>query len=328
MSAIKLVSNVVIPEAKFKISYDSPLLLVGSCFAQNIGKKLTENKLGAMVNPFGIIYNPISIANSLTRIINNQFYSENELKKSDSGEWISFDHHGGFSGIDKTGCLAQINTAISNAYTQIKKAKIGVITFGTAWVYEYEGIGVVANCHKMPSKKFNKRLLEVSEIIERYNDFLIALKNNHPEIQIIFTVSPVRHIKDGVYENNLSKGTLHLAVKSLMEQHEFCSYFPAYEIMIDELRDYRFFRDDLVHPTALAINYIWERFVNTYCDEKTKELISSIQKLRLAVQHRPFNFESDEHQKFISKQIQLMNQLSQQYPFLDFEEEKDKINSC
>ncbi len=320
MSKLKFTTKVNILLSDFKIAHQSPILLLGSCFAQNIGNKLNKSKFNTITNPFGIIYNPISVIKELQRIANKKLYVKKNLTQFHD-KWISFDHHGSFSSPNQEECLAKINDAIIKSYLHLKKTNTIFITFGTAWVYEYKNFGIVANCHKIPSAKFIKRLLSVKEILIAFNNVKEALK----DFNIIFTVSPIRHVKDGLHENNLSKSVLHLVIKNITEQNKNCYYFPAYELIIDELRDYRFFKDDLIHPSEMAINYIWESFLSTYCNEETIEIINEIQKVKQAVNHKPFNFKSKEHQQFITQQLKTIEEISAKYPFLDFEEEKEKL---
>ncbi len=314
---MKLSTEVSIPKSDISIAHQNSILLIGSCFTENISTKLTDNKFDVTVNPNGIIFNPISVVNSLKRIFNKQLYTEKELKEHNQ-KWFSFEHHSSFSSFDKNECLTQINNSLTEANKDIKKTKTIFITFGSAWVYEFETVGIVANCQKIPNKQFTKRLLTVKEILTAFE----AIKKKLKDYGVVFTVSPVRHSKDGLHENNLSKSTLHLAINNLVEQNKNYSYFPAYELVVDELRDYRFYKDDLVHPTDLAVNYVWEKFSATYFNEATQNLIGEIQKVKTAANHKPFNFDSEDHQKFIAKQIELMAALSKQYSFLEFKEEK------
>jgi GSCFA family protein len=320
MSKIKLSTPVSIPKSDFTISHEQPVLLIGSCFAQNIGEKLTAHKFNVNINPNGIIYNPISVINSLKRILNNEIYDEKELAEF-SSKWISFNHHGKFSSIDKSECLDNINSSFNNAKQQLSDCKTIFITFGSAWVYEYPDVGIVANCHKIPNKQFTKRLLSVKEILAAFDEIKGVLK----KFNVVFTISPVRHIKDGLHENNLSKSTLHIAINNLVEQNENCHYFHAYEIVIDELRDYRFYKDDLVHPTDTAVNYVWEKFSECYFNAETKGLNEQIEKIITAASHSPFNFDNEEHQEFIAKQIQLMDKLQSEFPIFEFEAEKKSL---
>jgi hypothetical protein len=317
---MKLSTPVSISKNEVFIEHQTPLLFIGSCFAENIGKKLIDSKFDVQVNPHGIVFNPISVTNSLTRILNNQTYTLDDLKEHDN-KWFSFEHHSHFSAFDRSECLAHINHSLAKAHEHLKRTKTIFITFGSAWVYETENFGIVANCHKIPQKKFTKRLLTVQEILMA----LETIKERLKAYRLVFTVSPVRHIKDGLHENNLSKSTLLLAINNWVEQNENSTYFPAYEFLIDELRDYRFYKDDLVHPTALAINYVWEKFSETYFEKSTQDLISEIEKIKTAAKHRPFHFESEAHQSFIQKQLQLVSKLSKKHPFLDFKLERETL---
>lgn len=309
--------NTPAKKSSINISHQDAILLLGSCFTENIGEKLIHSKFKVNINPFGIIYNPISISNSLTRILNNESYTEEDLSVY-NGKFFSFDHHGSFSSFNKAECSAKINNEITCAHQHLKETKTIVVTLGTAWVYEnIENKKLVANCHKIPAKNFTKRLLSVDEIVQSFS----ALANTLENIQFIFTVSPVRHISDGLHENNISKSVLHLAIHELTKKYTNCHYFGAYEMVIDELRDYRFFKEDMIHPTPQAINYVWEKFAETYFNKETILLNQRIEKLQQAAMHRPFNFESESHQQFIKQQLLQMQQLEIEFPFLSFEEE-------
>lgn len=299
------------------LSHQEAILLLGSCFTENIGERLIQAKFNCNVNPFGIIYNPISLANSLNKTINKVEYSEQDLLEN-NGKFFSFDHHGSFSSFNQTECLKKINNEINCAHQHFQETKTIVITLGTAWVYELvDTQKIVANCHKLPSKKFSKRLLSVDEIFQTWIPFIEQLKNTN----FIFTISPVRHISDGLHENNISKSVLHLAIHQLINNHNNCHYFGAYEMVIDELRDYRFYNQDMIHPTNQAIDYVWDKFADTYFNKETQQLNQRIEKLQQAVYHRPFNFESEAHQKFVKEQIHQMELLCKEFPFLNFEEE-------
>ncbi len=309
------------------ISHDAKLLILGSCFAENMGEKLTYNKFNTIVNPFGIIYNPISIAKSLAHILNESTFKEDDLLFFND-KWLSLQHHGSFSNSNKAECLQTINQSINSSNKQLKKANYLFVTFGSAWVYEHEKHGLVANCHKIPAKHFTKRLLKVEEIVAAYTSLIKNVKSSNADINIVFTVSPVRHAKDGLWENNLSKAVLHLSIKELIENFDNCTYFPAYEIVMDELRDYRFFKDDLVHPTNLAVNYVWEKFAMSYFSKETIVLMGNIQKIKQAATHKPFNFNSEKHQQFIKNQLAIIQELTTQFPHLNFGEEKEMLTTA
>ena len=318
---MNLSTSVHIPKITFTVPHNAPIFLIGSCFTENIGNKLNENKFDIFTNPTGIIFNPISVVNTLKSVFENRKYTDDDLKNHNN-KWISFEHHGSFSSFNKETCLTEINESITNAHQHLKKSKTIFITLGSAWVYEYEGIGVVANCHKIPNKQFTKRLLSVKEILSAFEQIIDELK----DFEVVFTVSPVRHAKDGLHENNLSKATLLLAINNLVEQQSNFHYFPTYELVIDELRDYRFFKDDLVHPTELAVNFVWEKFMNCFFDGATQSLIEEIQKIKQAATHKPYHFESAQHQQFVKKQIGLMNDLSKKHNYLNFKAEIEQIS--
>ncbi|MBI2280914.1 MAG: GSCFA domain-containing protein [Bacteroidetes bacterium] len=311
-------------KSNINIAHQEAILLLGSCFTENIGEKLMNSKFKVNSNPFGIIYNPISIANSLTRIKKKQLYTEQEIS-SQQGKYFSFDHHGSFSSFNQQQCLEKINNEIIGAHQHLLETKTIVVTLGTAWVYEtIENNKLVANCHKLPSKNFTKRLLSVDEILHAWIPIIEQLKNTCPtarRVNFIFTVSPVRHINDGLHENNISKSVLHLAIHQLMSNHNNCHYFGAYEMVIDELRDYRFYKEDMIHPSNQAIDYVWDKFADTYFNEQTTLLNQRVEKLQQAANHRPFNFESESHQKFVKEQIHQMELICTEFPFLNFEEE-------
>ena len=322
MDISTLFTSVKLNKSEFYLNHNQSILMVGSCFSENIFDKLSDSKFTVTPNPFGIIYNPISIVSCLKRVLNKQYYNESDLAFKNL-KWLSFDHHSSFSNADKEACLLNINESIQLASDNLKTTKTIFITLGSAWVYEYQNVGVVANCHKIANKQFTKRLLSVKEIIASFH----AISSELSLYNVVFTVSPVRHVKDGLHENNLSKATLHLAINNLVEQNSNYSYFPAYEMIVDELRDYRYFKDDLVHPTLLAINYVWDKFKDTYCNSETIELISQIDKIKAAANHKPFDFKSEAHQQFIKKQKQLIKKLNTQYSFLDFETELRLLGS-
>lgn len=318
---MKFSTPVHIPPFPFTIQHQETLMLCGSCFSANIGQKLKQAKLNTCVNPFGIIYNPISLANSFKHIIENHHYTVKELYHHQD-KWISWNHHGSFSSTQATTALETINHHITQSNQKLKKLKTIILTLGSAWVYEWKETGqIVANCHKLPSSSFTKRLLKTEEVVKAISEIMTCL----PQVNFVLTVSPVRHIKDGLYENNLSKSVLHSAVNDIINQHKNGFYFPAYELVIDELRDYRFYKEDMVHPNQQAIDYVWEKFSSTFFNQNTTELIQKIEKVQNAAQHQPFNFDSDQHQTFIKKQLSIMDEIEQQNPSLHFKNERDLL---
>ena len=295
---MRLSTPVDIPNYSIQLSHEDKFTLMGSCFAENIGERLSYHQFNVCQNPFGIVFNPISLSKGIHRIIENKPYTTDEIVQHNE-LWLSLDHHGRFSNLDKTTCLSNINESIEIAHHQLKKSTLLVVTFGTAWVYEKSDFGIVANCHKIPADQFTKRLLSVKEIKAAFESVLDALNKFNSELNVLFTVSPVRHSKDGMHENNLSKASLLLATNNLVAQQDNCNYFPAYEIVMDELRDYRFFNEDMVHPSKTAIKYIWEKFSTGLFNTQTIELNAEIGKIQSALEHKPFNETSKAHKQFI-----------------------------
>ncbi len=311
-----------IPPFASKINPDDKLFFAGSCFSENIADLFEKYKFDVISNTHGILYNPHSMANSITDCIEKKIYTEQDLFYANES-WNSFDHHSRFSNSDKEKCLSEINIQISSAYEQLKTCKHLFITFGSAFIYKHiESEKFVGNCHKIPQKQFEKLLLNKEEIVEQYKKLLGKLTDINPSINVIFTVSPVRYIRDGVTENNLSKAILLQAVHELVSSYENCNYFPSYEIVNDELRDYRFFETDMVHPNQLAIDYVWERLSEVCFSETTKELIFDLNSLLNAVFHRPFNENSDAHKKFKETQLKKCRELKTKFPHLDLSKEE------
>ncbi len=310
-------TEIQIPKSQTDISYRDNLLLFGSCFTENSGNKLSAHKFKADINPFGILYNPYSIENAINILLKKKQFTEDDLFFH-NGIWNSFSHHGSFSDISKEVCLLKINDRINSTSNILKEVDHLLITFGTAWIYELKETNqIVANCHKLPEKTFNRRRLNVKEIADSYTHLLTDIYSLNPSVNIIFTVSPIRHWKDGAHENQLSKSTLLLAIAQLQEKFNNIQYFPAYEIVMDELRDYRFYEEDMLHPSKVAINYIWERFSDTYFSIETKQIQQQIVEICKAQNHRPFNPETEEHLAFLKKTEEKKLKLKAQYPFLD-----------
>lgn len=308
-----------IPPTKynFDINYKSKIMFIGSCFTENIGQKLEETKFNIDINPFGIIYNPISVKNSLQNLIIKKVFKEEDLFYFNE-RWNSYSHHGKFAFPEQKETLKNINERINSSSLHLQTSDYLFVTFGTAWIYELASTKqVVSNCHKVPSKEFNKKILSVEEITKTYKQLLQSLNKFNPNLKVIFTISPVRHLKDGFSENNLSKSTLKLAINELVNSNKNCYYFPAYEIMIDDLRDYRFFNSDLLHPNQIAIDYIFNYFENSFFSEETIKIYSEINKIISAKKHKPFNPKSETYFKFIKKINEDVEELKNQYPFLN-----------
>ena len=299
-----------------QVNIQQAMLLTGSCFAEEIGAKLSERKFNALVNPHGILYNPLSICGAVSDYIENKKYTQADIFLHDE-LWRSFKHHGKFADVNANTCLEKINRNISEAHKQLKNAKWLVLTFGSAFAYMHNDT-VDANCHKLPAAQFKKVLLTKGQIVAEWQKQLSALKAFNPQLQIMFTVSPVRYVRDGVIENNRSKGVLLDAVHTLVEQNTNCFYFPAYEIVIDELRDYRFFKEDLVHPNHLAINYVWQKFVDATCDDETKNFIADYEPIMRSLQHQYLQGNTSAYLKFKKVLEEKQSSLKKKYPFVTF----------
>jgi hypothetical protein len=301
---MKLYTSVDIAPSARQIGYGDKILLLGSCFADNIGTKFSEYYFQAAINPLGTLYNPASIAIAVADMGNRM--SDIRLVEH-NGLWHSMMHHGTFSGKDKTAVKTTCMDGYERLQRALKEATIVIVTFGTAWVYEMDG-QVVANCHKLPANRFTRRCLTVDEIVEMWQPIVGSM----PEKHWIFTVSPIRHVKDGLHANQVSKAILLQAVDELRQ-----SYFPSYEIMMDELRDYRFYAEDMVHPSSLAVEYIWNRFLDTYMSDNTREQMRVLHQLWRDRQHRFLHPESQEARAFQQHLSQRLTTLKQVYPWLE-----------
>lgn len=308
---------------KISLKYDDKLMLFGSCFSENIGDKLNQIKFDVLVNPFGILYNPLCISNNIRSLISNDLPKKESLFKHND-LWHSWNYHGCFSHSDIDLVYTKIISSFKLAATAIKKVDLLIITFGTSFTYRLlKSNNVVANCHKIPSDQFLRERLSPKHIISEYSEIIESLKKLNPDIKILFSVSPIRHIKDGAHQNQLSKSSLLLSIDALCEQNKDCYYFPSYEIMMDELRDYRFYKDDLLHPSKQAINYIWDRFKENCISKRSYDTIYQIEKLNLSINHKPLNPESKKHKEFKAKQYMFCKLLSEKYDNIDFSNELD-----
>ena len=314
---MKFYTRIPLPKAPFTFSHTEQTILLGSCFAENIGKMLEENKFKTDLNPFGTLYNPSSIAEAIRMLLRPERFTGDDLFRHE-GIYHSFSHHSRFSSPSETECLANINGRLFSSADTIRKARRMILTFGTAWVYKLKSSGkVVSNCHKLPEKMFDRQLLTVGEIVAEWKGLLLSLWEQNPELKILFTVSPIRHWKDGAHGNQLSKATLLLAIDALQKEFpEHTAYFPAYEIMMDELREYRFYADDMLHPSTTAIEYIWERFRATYFGKAAEQFLEDWRPIREALGHKPFHPESEEHQKFIARTEEKKRQFEEKYHLL------------
>ncbi len=297
-------------------SLNSRFIMLGSCFAQNMGEKLSYFRLNSIINPFGILYNPASIANALDRIIDNKQFSAEDITKS-RDLFVSFAHHGRFSSSSLLQTLENINNEFSLAAENIASTDFFIITFGSSHIYELkENNKIVANCHKIPAKHFSERRMSISEITETYNKIIRKITLINPNAQFIFSVSPVRYLGYGHNYSQCIKASLLLACEEICNQNPNATYFPAYEIMMDELRDYRFYNPDMIHPSETAINHIWNKFAEFLFDNETIKSFNEIDKINKALLHKPLHPDTPEYLKFIQNTQNKLNSLKEKYPNL------------
>lgn len=305
-------------ESQNPIDYTSKLLLIGSCFSENIGGKLEHYKFQTVQNPFGILFHPIAIENLIYNAINEKKYTEEDVFFHNE-RWHCFDAHSVVSNPNKEALLKNLNQAILSTNKQVHNATHLAITLGTSWVYRHiETDAIVVNCHKVPQKKFLKELLSIDEVTQSLEAIIALVKSVNKDVTILFTVSPVRHLKDGFTENQQSKAHLITAIHQVLNRGN-ASYFPSYEIMMDELRDYRFYAEDMIHPNQTAINYIWEKFTNSWISEEAQITIQEVAAIQRGLAHRPFNEGSEQHQQFLKTLQQKMEILQKKVPSIVFE---------
>lgn len=317
---------VIIPESTFRIDHSTKMMLLGSCFSENISARLQEYKFLVKTNPFGIVYNPFSVAAVVKRLLSNKGFDETDLVFHDN-VYQSFLHHGLFSHPDKNRCLGNISRSFDEAAGFILKTDVFLITFGTAYVYKLKSTGeVVANCHKFPSSAFVRERLTIEEIVKEWSSVINAISAHHPAAKFIFTVSPIRHWKDGAHENQISKSILHLAIDRLQKMYApTLSYFPVYEILLDELRDYRFFAEDMMHPSSVAIEYIWERFGETFFTGETIRTNSEWDQINRSLDHRPLNNQTENYRHFLKQTLQKLILFRQNHPQIDCSREIEEL---
>ncbi|QGK75370.1 GSCFA domain-containing protein [Flavobacterium sp. SLB02] len=304
------------------IHYNSKIISIGSCFAENMAEKFDYFKFQNSTNPFGIIFNPVSIEKIITRVVKEEFYTEKDVFFYNE-RWHSFEVHSDLSNSDRQELLETLNKAISETYKYLKQATHIIITYGTSWIYRNtESEQIVANCHKVPQRKFSKELLEVEVIQKSIQNTIDIIQVLNPNINFVFTVSPVRHIKDGFAENQLSKSHLFAGLHQVLKTHktEFITqnYFPSYEIMMDELRDYRFYAQDMLHPNQIAIDYIWKLFSENYISPESSTTMQEVDEIQKSLRHRSFNPESEQHQKFLAKLQQKISAIQEKWIHIKF----------
>lgn len=320
-------TKIEIPKSNLSISHRSSILMLGSCFIENIGKLLVDNKFNTNLNPFGVLYNPKSISQALRLLIEKKKFTESDVFEH-KGLYHSFYHHSIFSNIDIDKCIGEINAKIEKSSADLRQADVLFITFGTAYVFHSKKNNVVVgNCHKLPASDFDRYRLSVDDIVSDWESLINELKQINPALQIILTVSPIRHMKDGAHENQLSKSVLLLAIDKLREKMDGLDYFPSYEIVLDELRDYRFYNDDMTHPNPTAIKYIWECFSDTYFNDEVYPVIEEWNKIYRALNHRPFNMETDEYKHFLRQTMLKLKAFDEKYPYICCRDESSELES-
>jgi hypothetical protein len=323
MDSFRTVVNV--PKSRHKLDYDTRSLWMGSCFTDNIGLHLKDLKFPAEVNPFGVLYNPESIRNSLVILTEKRLFTEKDLHYGND-LWYSFYHHSSYSHPDRDICLQKINDSIEKASGLLKNAAFLFITFGTARVYQLKESGaIVSNNHKLPHDRFRNILLEVDDIVDSYINLIDVLRDFNPGLNLVFTLSPVRHWKDGATGNQVSKSTLMLAMAKLTKTCNNVSYFPAYEIIMDELRDYRFYGDDMLHINNQGVDYIWKRFMDSFFAPSAFLLAKEIAGIKQGLGHRSFNPNTEKHRLFLRGLLERIDDVEKSLPSVDFSSEKREI---
>ncbi len=311
------------PSSPFTIHLQTPVLSLGSCFAHTMGHRLQQNKFSSLVNPFGVIFNPLSLYKLLHTSIALSPLQAQDLVQS-QGVWYHYDMHSELWAHDLTALQEKIAHQIQHTHQFLQSTQVLMLTFGTAYGYfRQENQQLVANCHKVPQRHFNKKLLTIEEITEGFSTLYQALQALRPEIKIILTVSPVRHLKDTIPANQVSKSILRVACHQIAEQYQEVVYFPAYELMLDDLRDYRFFEADMIHPNQIAKDYIWKQFSQVFMTDDTLQFLKTWKKIQQSLQHRSFHPHSEAHQDFLRKLLAQLQGLRSQ---INVEKEIAQVN--
>lgn len=308
---MKLSTEIPIEPMKHRVVYGDGMLFLGSCFADEIGSICKGMGFNALVNPFGTLYNPVSISNAVNRLTHGTCFSMEDVIQVGKQYYCTFEHNTEFWNTTKEGLLKNINIVFNNSLDHFARTQWVIVSLGTAWVFRHhETHKVVSNCHKMPSRCFERDCLSVSSAANTMSEMVHA----HPDKDFIFTVSPLRHLKDGLHGNQLSKATLLLSVNQVCMEHPNAYYFPAYEILLDELRDYRFYKEDMVHPTDQAVHYIWERFVDFAIADSERPAMQQASELRKMYRHQALFPESQAYQRFLATRKEKEEQLKNRYP--------------
>jgi len=314
------------PLSTKKINYSSKVMLLGSCFSDYMADKLVKSKFIVNNNPFGIVYNPLSVNFQLEKLMKGDEYTPDNLFLSD-GVWCSYEHHSRFSNIDKEACLENMNQNLQRSRHFLESTDLLFLTFGTSYVYYLKDSNkVVSNCHKIAAREFDRKKVTVQEIVSIYDALIQKLIQFNPNAFVVFTVSPIRHWKDGAHENQLSKAILLLAIEELCGHHPNTIYFPSYEILMDDLRDYRFYAEDMLHPNSVAIQYIWEQVKYSFMLPETLLIMKDVDKIVQARNHRPFSSQTEAFQSFVRQFYEKIQYLKEHYK-ISFENEEKYFES-
>lgn len=317
---MKFQTQVPVKKGGPQIDYHARMVLMGSCFVEHIGEKLGYYQFQQFTNPFGVLFNPIAITGLLERVVNQRWFTKNDLFFS-NGRWHSYELHSVCSHADAGLMLEMVNNSMLKLYEELQRASHFVLTLGTSWVYRYlDANSVVANCHKQPQNLFEKELLDIQEIVLQLEKADHLIKSMNPECTVITTVSPVRHIKDGIVANQRSKAHLIAAVHQFLETADAWSYFPSYEILMDELRDYRFYADDMIHPSPMAVEVVWLRFLEAWVAPGAHSVMEKTDRIRKGLKHKPFDPEGEAHLKFVNKLKEQINELVAEFPHMKFDD--------
>ncbi len=324
---MKFRTELIISEKRELISPDTQIFLSGSCFADNISSRLVKFHFNALGNPFGVLFNTASIYNLFKIVRSGTDLSYTDLVFN-MDEWHSFYHNSEFSDISPERVIEKTNNSIASTRDFLLNSDMIILTFGTSFVFEYKESGMaVSNCHKIPQNKFEKKFLSVENNIKYIQDSLDIIGDTAPKAEVVLTVSPIRHLKNGLHGSQLSKASLLLAVDEIVRRNKNVSYFPSYELLLDDLRDYRFFAADLAHPSEEAVEYIWEKFTEAFFTHGAKEFLIDVQKLISAAEHKPRGASSPIYAAFLKTQLQNIEQLREKYPFADFSKEEEMFGS-
>lgn len=322
---MNLSTPISIPKSEYVIDPRSNIMTIGSCFSEHMGNKLSIHQFACNSNPFGTVFNPCSIAHLLKLAKEESIIAPSEIEEH-NGRFFHYDFHSSFDAVDPQSVVQNINNAISSVHSNIKQLDYLIITFGTSIGYHHiDQDRLVSNCHKVPNYQFRRMFLPDDVMHKIMLSAIESLREIRPSLKIILSVSPVRHTKEGLVDNGRSKAKLIHLCHSLVDSMDHTFYFPSYEIMMDELRDYRFYKPDMIHPSSQAVNIIWNRFVDTYFSKSSLEKKKDFEKLNLATNHIPFDPSSEGHQKFLKNQLSLISNLKVKYTEVDFSSYEEKL---